>query len=103
MQVEFTKIAKLTLKKNVDFLKILWTDKEVAEFLDDVDNLTRTLKEGKFLMFQEYSKNIRSALIGRKHVRVYFKLQNKNLIKILLYFHTKEAPKKLREYLKNNR
>ena len=103
MQVEFTELAKITLKKNIEFLKTVWTDKEVEEFLDDVENLTLTLKEGKFLMFQEYSKNIRSALIGRKHVRVYFKLQNKNLIKILLYFHTKEDPKKLREYLKNNR
>ncbi len=54
MQVEFTELAKITLKKNIEFLKTVWTDKEVEEFLDDVENLTLTLKEGKFLMFQKY-------------------------------------------------
>ena len=99
MQVEFTELAKITLKKNIEFLKTVWTDKEVEEFLDDVENLTLTLKEGKFLMFQKYSKNKRSALIGRKHVRVYFKIENESLIKILLYFETRENPHKILELL----
>ena len=43
MQVEFTELAKITLKKNIEFLKTVWTDKEVEEFLDDVENLTLTL------------------------------------------------------------
>lgn len=99
MQIEFTKIAKISLKENIDFLLRVWTNREVNSFLDDVDNLTLNLKENKFLQFQQYSGDIRSALIGKNHVRVYFRKENKNVIKILLYFDVRQNPEKLNELL----
>lgn len=100
MQIKFTKIANISLKENVDFLEKIWTSKEINAFLDDVDNLTLSLKRGKFPQFQKYSRNIRSALIGKNHVRVYFRKENKNVIEILLYFDVRQNPEKLTELLK---
>ncbi len=100
MQIEFSKIAKISLKKNIDFLEKVWTRKEINVFLDDVDHLTLSLKENKFLQFQRYSENIRSALIGKNHVRVYFRKENENLIKVLLFFDVRQNPDELFELLK---
>ncbi len=49
MQIEFSKIAKISLKENIDFLEMIWTTKEVNIFPDDVNNLIVSLKENKFL------------------------------------------------------
>lgn len=50
-------------------------------------------------MFQEYSKNIRSALIGKNHIRMYFRKKNKDTIEVLLFFDTRQDPEKLQELL----
>lgn len=100
MQIDISEIGKLTLKENIDFLKFLWSNKEMTVFLEDVENLISNLKNGQFSQYQKYSCNINSALIGKKHVRVYFKKENENLIKILLFFDVRKDPNKLFDLLK---
>jgi len=36
MQVEFSEIAKKTLAENIEFLKKVWTNREIVIFLEDV-------------------------------------------------------------------
>ncbi|WP_177225362.1 hypothetical protein [Chryseobacterium formosense] len=43
-----------------------WTNKQIVSLLQDVNKVTLDLKNGKFNQFQRYSKDIRSALIGKK-------------------------------------
>ncbi len=99
MQIKFSKTARISLKENIDFLKAVWTTKEIIAFLDEVEELNEILKSGKFKLYQKYSKNIYSALIGKKHVRVYFRKEKVNVIKILLYFYVRQNPEKLNDLL----
>lgn len=98
MRVVFSKIAEFTRDRIIEFLADQWTQTEIEIFLDDIEILKKNLEEEKFLMYQFYSRNIRSALIGQKHVRVYFKKQ-KNEINVLLFFDTREDPQKLSLFL----
>ncbi|KFE99208.1 hypothetical protein IX39_00565 [Chryseobacterium formosense] len=66
MQIEFSKIAQLTLRNQIEFLEMTWTNKQIVSLLQDVNKVTLDLKNGKFNQFQRYSKDIRSALIGKK-------------------------------------
>lgn len=78
MQVEFSKIAKLTLRENIRFLEKLWTNKEIVVFLQDIKKVTEDLENGKYKQFQKSDYLTRSALIGKKHVRMYFRKKMKN-------------------------
>lgn len=49
MQVEFSKIAQQTLIENVEFLKQVWTNREIVIFLEDVKKITNDLEDGKYL------------------------------------------------------
>ncbi len=68
-------------------------------FIDEAEKVTNQLKEGKFLLFQKYSKDIRSALIGKKHVRMFFQKESETKIKVLLFFDMRQNPQKILELL----
>ncbi|WP_144281845.1 hypothetical protein [Chryseobacterium echinoideorum] len=65
MQVEFSKIAKQTLAENIQFLRKLWTNREVVNFLEDVKRITTDLENGKYAQFQNSSQFTKSVLIGK--------------------------------------
>jgi len=47
MQVEFSKIAEQTLIENVEFLKKVWTNREIVIFLEDVKKIVNDLEHEK--------------------------------------------------------
>jgi len=100
MQIEFSKIAQLTLRNQIEFLEMTWTNKQIVSLLQDVNKVTLDLKNGKFNQFQRYSKDIRSALIGKKHARMYFRKENENKIRILLFFDMRQNPEKIIDLLR---
>lgn len=100
MQVRLSKIAEITLKENIDFLEFNWTSKEIIVFLKDVKQIINDLEEGKYLQFQKSSKKTRSVLIGKKHVKMYFRKENKDLISVLLFFEMRQDPQKIIDLLK---
>ncbi|MFL9835396.1 hypothetical protein ABS765_15315 [Chryseobacterium sp. ST-37] len=100
MRVVFSKIANDSYEDIIEFLSKTWTEKEITVFVNDVTLIVSKLKEGKFNLYQKYSKDIRSALIGRKHVRMYFKRESKNQINILFFFDMRQNPQKIFELLK---
>ncbi|OCK51354.1 hypothetical protein BA768_16935 [Chryseobacterium sp. CBo1] len=77
-----------------------WTNKQIVSLLQDVNKVTLDLKNGKFNQFQRYSKDIRSALIGKKHVRMYFRKENESQIRILLFFDMRQNPEKIIDLLR---
>ncbi len=99
MRIIFSKVASRSYENILEFLSQTWTEKEVDVFIDEAEKVTNQLKEGKFLLFQKYSKDIRSALIGKKHVRMFFRKESENKIKVLLFFDMRQDPQKILELL----
>lgn len=100
MQVKFSKIAKQTLKENMEFLTQTWTNREIANLLMDVKKVTEDLEEGKYRQYQKSVQKTRSALIGKKHIRMFFRIENEEQILILLFFDMRQDPKKISDLLK---
>ncbi|MCD1118583.1 hypothetical protein [Chryseobacterium turcicum] len=77
-----------------------WTNREVVIFLEEIRKVSGNLKNGKFKLYQKYSKDIRSALIGKKHVRMYFRKESETQIRVLLFFDMRQNPQKILDLLK---
>ncbi len=99
MQVEFSEIARQTLAENIEFLNKIWTRREIVFFLNDVKRITDDLENGKYLQFENSSRKTKSVLIGKKHVRMFFRKENEDLIKVLLFFDMRQDPQKLLDLL----
>lgn len=100
MQVEFSEIARQTLIENLEFLKQVWTNREIVIFLEDVKKITNDLEDGKYQHFQKSTRNTRSVLIGKKHVRMFFRKESETKIIILLFFDMRQNPQKILDLLK---
>ncbi|PTT77032.1 hypothetical protein DBR25_04255 [Chryseobacterium sp. HMWF001] len=99
MRIIFSKVASRSYENILEFLSQTWTEKEIGIFIDEAEKVTNQLKEGKFLLFQKYSKDIRSALIGKKHVRMFFRKESETKIKVLLFFDMRQDPQKILKLL----
>jgi len=99
MRIIFSKVASRSYENILEFLSQTWTEKEIGIFIDEAEKITNQLKEGKFRLFQKYSKDIRSALIGKKHVRMFFRKESDDQIKVLLFFDMRQDPQKILELL----
>ncbi|WP_336688536.1 MULTISPECIES: type II toxin-antitoxin system RelE/ParE family toxin [unclassified Chryseobacterium] len=99
MRIIFSKVASRSYEDILEFLSQTWTEKEMGIFIDEAEKVTNQLKEGKFLLFQKYSKDIRSALIGKKHVRMFFRKESETKIKVLLFFDMRQDPQKILDLL----
>ncbi len=99
MQIEFSKIAKQSLRNQILFLEKSWSNREIVIFLQDISKVSMDLKEGKYKLYQRYSKGIRSALIGKKHIRMFFRKENDSQIRILLFFDMRQDPQKIIDLL----
>ncbi|MCU7618172.1 hypothetical protein NZ698_13265 [Chryseobacterium sp. PBS4-4] len=100
MRVIFTKVAENSYERVLQFLSETWTEKEIEIFVSDTENIINQLEKGKYLMFQKSPFKSRSALIGKKHIRVFFKKEGRNLIKVLLFFDMRQDPIKILQILK---
>lgn len=100
MQVEFSKIAEQTLIENVEFLKKVWTNREIVIFLEDLKNIVNNLEDGKYQQFQKSIKNTRSVLIGKKHVRMFFRKENETKLSSYYSFYMRQNPQKILDLLK---
>ncbi|MEC3875750.1 hypothetical protein [Chryseobacterium salviniae] len=97
MRIIFSKVANESYENILEFLSQTWTEKEIGVFIDEAEKVIDKLKEGKFRLYQKYSKDIRSVLIGKKHVRMFFRKDSQ--IQILLFFDMRQDPQKILELL----
>lgn len=100
MQVRYSKIAKSSLKQNIEFLKNLWSPLEVNVFLKDVETVLENLKKGNIKNYKIEKENIHSVLIGKRHVKMYFRKESDELIQVLLFFEMRQDPQKIIQLLK---
>lgn len=73
------------MKKYAGFLSKMWTRREVIIFLNDVKRITDDLENGKYLQFENSFLRTKSVLIGKRYVRMFFRKENDDLIKVLLF------------------
>ena len=99
MQVEFSEIAKKTLTENIEFLRKVWTNREIVIFLEDVKRITDELENRNYSQFQNSFQKTKSVLIGKKHIRMFFRQENDTLIKVLLFFDMRQDPQKILDLL----
>lgn len=99
MQVEFSEIARKTLAENIEFLRKTWTNREITIFLNDVKKITNDLENGKYLQFRSSFLKTKSVLIGKKHIRMFFRKENDDKIIILLFFDMRQDPQKIIDLL----
>ncbi|MEG1590779.1 hypothetical protein [Chryseobacterium sp.] len=66
MQVEFSKIAEQTLTENVEFLKKVWTNREVVIFLEDVKKIANDLEDGEISAVSKINKKYKKCLNRQK-------------------------------------
>jgi len=100
MRVLFSKVANESYLDIIEFLSVMWTEREIEIFIRDVEQIVDELETNKFKKYQKFSDNTYSALIGKKHVRMFFRKENDNLIKVLLFFDVRQNPEKILELLK---
>ena len=99
MRVIFSEIADQTYGEVLTFLSNALTGKEMNTFINDTSAVVDQLGKGRFKQFQKSILNTRSALIGKKHIRMYFR-QDGDSIKVLLFFDVRQNPQKIIELLK---
>lgn len=100
MRVIFSKIADQTYREVLTFLSNVWTEKEMYTFISDTSNVVDQLENGRFKQFQKSILNTRSALIGKKHIRMFFRKETEDQILILLFFDMRQDPQKILDLLK---
>lgn len=100
MRVLFSKVANESYLDIIEFLSVMWTEREIEIFIRDVEQIVDELETNKFKKYQKFSEYTYSALIGKKHVRMFFRKENDNLIKVLLFFDVRQNPEKILELLK---
>lgn len=99
MRVIFSKIADQTYGDVLTFLSNVWTEKEMSTFISDTSDVVDQLEKGRFKQFQKSILNTRSALIGKKYIRMYFR-REESMITVLLFFDVRQDPQKIIDLLK---
>jgi len=99
MRIIFSEVAGQTYEDIIEFLSQTWTEKEINVFIDEAEKIVNQLKQGKFRLYQKYAGNIRSALIGKKHIRMFFRKENNQTVKVLLFFDMRQDPQKIIDLL----
>ena len=96
-EVLWTNKAIKTAEDVVKYLREEWTQKEVDNFLDKVDDVIATIEINPKL-FRASSKraNIHLVVLKRKTILVYQIRPQKKQIALLLFWNPKKNPKKLK-------
>lgn len=100
MKLIYSDLALITLKEIVDFLNCKWTKKEIKTLRKDISNFEKTVNDGiiKHADFEGYP-NTQFALIGKKQVKIIYRVIDSEKIEIALFWHCKQGPRKLKELL----
>lgn len=100
MRVVFTKIASISYLNILEFLNERWTEKEIEAFMIDVEEVVKKLESGDYQQYQKSAYKTRSALIEKRHVRMFFQKDSLQ-ISVLFFFDMRDDPKKIPHSLKS--
>ena len=96
-KIQWTDKAIKTAENIVNYLKNKWTEKEVNIFLNDIDKVIALIETNpKLFKASIKRKNVHLALLSKHTFLVYQIRENKKQIILLLFWGTKQNPKKLK-------
>jgi plasmid stabilization system protein ParE len=96
-KVLWTDMAHKTINSIIEYLRDEWTEREVNNFLDELDRTIQAIEVyPKLFKSSAKRKNIHLALINKHTILVYQVRQNKRQIILLLFWGTKQNPKKIK-------
>ncbi len=91
---KWSEFAKLDYWNNIDYLLENWTDKEAANFIEQVDNTLRILSFNPKAFPQTNYKNIHSAVVSSQ-ITLYHRIINQNTIELIRFWNNYQNPEKL--------
>ena len=97
MEISWTPTARKNYLNVLDYLDKTWTEREVQNFINKVDNLLDQIKQNP-RMFEESKKkkNVRKGLIS-KHNTLYYRVKpRKKELQLLMFWDNRQDPKKLK-------
>lgn len=101
MKLIYSDLALITLKEIVDFLNYKWTKKEIKTLRKDISNFEKTVNDGiiKHADFEGYP-NTQFALIGKKQVKIIYRVIDSEKIEIALFLALQAGSKKTKRTFK---
>jgi len=96
MDIFWTPKARHTYFKVLDHLEKAWTEREIQNFINEVDNLLEQIKQNPE-MFEESRKkrNVRKGFVT-KHNTLYYRVRpRKEELQLLLFWDNRQDPDKL--------
>ena len=97
MEISWTPTARKNYLNVLDYLDKTWTEREVQNFINKVDNLLDQIKQNP-RMFEESKKkkNVSKGLIS-KHNTLYYRVKpRKKELQLLMFWDNRQDPKKLK-------
>ena len=78
MKIEWTLASKDDYWKNIEYLESRWSEKEVLNFINEVDYSIELLKKGNLIFKKSNYKNVYKMVI-LKQVTIYYSIENETI------------------------
>lgn len=97
MIIRWTLTAKSTFFKIISYLEEEWTDREILNFIDELDNFMKHIKNNPYSFpSSRKKKNIRKGFLT-KHISLFYKVKpRKREIHLLTFWDNRQTPDKLK-------
>lgn len=97
MKISWTPTARRTYFNVLDHLEKTWAEREIQNFINEVDNLLDQIKHNPG-MFEESKKkkNVRKGFITKHNTLYYRVMPRKKELQLLLFWDNRQDPKKLK-------
>ncbi|MEO6149822.1 MAG: type II toxin-antitoxin system RelE/ParE family toxin [Mucilaginibacter sp.] len=92
LKVRWSPNAEISYQRIIDYLIVNWTDKEVTNFANRVDDVISNITSQPYLFKSITSKNIRKARVT-KHNSLYYFIHDKELV-LSYFWDNRQNPKK---------
>ncbi len=102
MKVILSSTARFSLQEIISVLKARWTQKEIDTVINDIKKFRTIISDGiiKHQSLENYS-HIKFTIIGKRQVKLFYEIK-KDYVVIKLFWHCKQDPAKLNEFLNKN-
>jgi len=96
MKISWTPTARKTYFHVLDYLEKTWTDREIQNFINEVENLLDMIaKNPKMFEKSGKKKNIRKGFITKHNTLYYRVMPKKKELQLLLFWDNRQDLKKL--------
>jgi plasmid stabilization system protein ParE len=96
MEIFWTPTARRTYLKILDHLQEAWTEREIQNFINEVESLLEQIKHNPE-MFEESrkKKNVRKGFVTKQNTLYYRVKSRKKELQLLLFWDNRQDPGKL--------